>query len=64
MQMNFVDLTSPGETGWPKQFDRRYLPPNELVQHVHDILSQVRAEGDDALVDLIRRFDKAEMTPK
>src|ERR1700678_678269 len=64
MQMNFVDLTSLGETGWPKKFDRRYLPPDELVQHVHDILSQVRAEGDDALVDLIRRFDKAEMTPK
>jgi histidinol dehydrogenase len=64
MQMNFVDLTSPSETGWPKQFDRRYLPPNELVQHVHDILSRVRAEGDDALVDLIRRFDKTEMTPK
>jgi histidinol dehydrogenase len=64
MQMNFVDLTSPSETGWPKQFDRRYLPPNELVQHVNDILSQVRAEGDNALVDLIRRFDKAEMTPK
>ena len=64
MQMNFVDLTSPSETGWPKQFDRRYLPPNELVQHVHDILSRVRAEGDDALFDFIRRFDKAEMTPK
>jgi histidinol dehydrogenase len=64
MQMNFVDLTTPSETGWPKQFDRRYLPPNELVQHVHDILSRVRAEGDDALFDFIRRFDKAEMTPK
>jgi histidinol dehydrogenase len=64
MQMNFVDLTPPSETAWPKQFDRRYLPPNELVQHVHDILSRVRAEGDDALFDFIRRFDKAEMTPK
>ena len=64
MQMNFVDLTSPGETGWPKQFDRRYLPPNELVQHVHEILSRVRAEGDDALVDFIRRFDKIQLAAK
>ncbi|HEY4814359.1 MAG TPA: histidinol dehydrogenase [Chthoniobacterales bacterium] len=62
--MNFVDLTSPGETGWPKQFDRRYLPPNELVQHVHEILSRVRAEGDDALVDFIRRFDKIQLAAK
>jgi histidinol dehydrogenase len=64
MQMNFVDLTSPGETGWPKQFDRRYLPPNELVQHVHEILSRVRAEGDDALVDFIHRFDKIQLPTK
>ena len=64
MQMNFVDLTSPGETGWPKQFDRRYLPPNELVQHVHEILSRVRAEGDDALVDFMRRFDKIQLAAR
>ena len=64
MQMNFVDLTSPSETGWPKQFDRRYLPPNELVQHVHEILSRVRAEGDDALVDFMRRFDKIQLAAR
>jgi histidinol dehydrogenase len=62
MQMNFVDLTSRGETDWRKTFDRRYLPSNELVQKVHDILSRVRNEGDAALIDFIRRFDKTELT--
>jgi len=64
MQMNFVDLTSQGETAWRKEFDRRYLPSNELVQQVQDILSFIRAEGDSALVDFIHRFDKTEMTSK
>ena len=64
MEMNSVDLTSQGETEWRKTFDRRYLPSNELVQKVHDILSRVRNEGDAALIDFIRRFDKTELTPK
>jgi len=64
VQMNFVDLTSQDETEWRKEFDRRYLPSNELVQQVHDILSRVRAEGDSALVDFVRRFDKTQLTAK
>src|SRR3984957_9542269 len=63
-QMNFIDLGSEGETAWRKRFDRRYLPPNQIVQQVQDILSRVRAEGDVALVECIRRFDKVEMTAK
>jgi histidinol dehydrogenase len=62
--MNFIDLTSEGETAWRKRFDRRYLPSHQLVQQVQAILSRVRAEGDVALIDFIRRFDKAEMTAK
>ena len=64
VQMNFVDLTSQGETEWRKEFDRRYLPSNELVQQVHEILSQVRTAGDAALVDFIRRFDKTQLAAK
>jgi histidinol dehydrogenase len=64
VQMNFIDLTSEGETAWRKRFDRRYLPSNQLVQQVQAILSRVRAEGDVALIDFIRQFDKAEMTAK
>jgi histidinol dehydrogenase len=64
MQMNFVDLTSQGETAWRKEFDRRYLPSNELIQQVHDILSGIRANGDAALVDFIQRFDKTQLTAK
>ena len=63
-QMNFVDLTSQGETAWRKEFDRRYLPSNELIQQVHDILSGIRANGDAALVDFIQRFDKTQLTAK
>jgi histidinol dehydrogenase len=62
--MNFVDLTSQGETEWRKEFDRRYLPSNELVQQVHEILSRVRTAGDAALVDFIRRFDKTRLAAK
>ncbi len=60
--MDFIDLTSEGETAWRKRFDRRYLPSNQLVQQVQAILSRVHAEGDVALIDFIRQFDKAEMT--
>ena len=64
VQMNFVDLTSQGETAWRKEFDRRYLPSNELIQQVHDILSGIRANGDAALLDFIQRFDKTQLTAK
>jgi histidinol dehydrogenase len=64
VQMNFVDLTSQGETAWRKEFDRRYLPSNELIQQVHDILSGIRVNGDAALVDFIQRFDKTQLTAK
>jgi histidinol dehydrogenase len=64
VQMNFVDLTSQSETAWRKEFDRRYLPSNELIQQVHDILSGIRANGDAALLDFIRRFDKTQLTAK
>ena len=64
VQMNFVDLTSHGETAWRKEFDRRYLPSNELIQQVHDILAGIRATADSALVDFIQRFDKTQLTAK
>jgi histidinol dehydrogenase len=64
VQMNFVDLTSRGEAEWRKEFDRRYRPSNELVQQVHEILSRVRAEGDAALVEFVRRFDKVKLAAK
>jgi histidinol dehydrogenase len=64
VQMNFVDLTSQDEGAWRKDFDRRYLPSNELIQQVHDILSRIRADGDAALADFVHRFDKNQMTAK
>jgi histidinol dehydrogenase len=62
--MKFIDITSLDGTDWRRHFDRRYLPSNQLVQQVQEILSRVRAEGDAALIDFIRRFDKTEMTEK
>jgi len=62
VQMNFVDLASQDETAWRKEFDRRYLPSNDLIQQVHDILSRIRADGDAALIDFIQRFDKTHLT--
>jgi len=64
VRMNFIDLTSKDETGWRNRFDRRYLPSNQLVQQVQEILGRVRAGGDAALVDFVRRFDKVEMAPE
>jgi histidinol dehydrogenase len=60
--MNFIDLTLEDEATWRSRFERRYLPPTQLVQQVQEILSQVRAAGDAALVDFIGRFDKTEIT--
>ena len=59
--MKFIDLTSTAETSWGSQFDRRYTPPNQLVQQVAEILGRVRLEGDAALLDFIRRFDGVEL---
>ena len=60
--MNFIDLTSEDEAAWRTRFDRRYLPSTQLVQQVQQILADVRAGGDVALLDFIRRFDKTELT--
>jgi histidinol dehydrogenase len=62
--MKFVDLTSPSETEWRKEFDRRYVPPSQLVEQVREILSRVRVGGDSALVDFIHRFDKTQLSPR
>jgi histidinol dehydrogenase len=62
--MKFIDLSAVTEDRWGSQFNRRYLPSDHLVKQVADILSRIRAEGDAALIDFIRRFDCPGMESK
>jgi histidinol dehydrogenase len=62
--MKFIDLSAVTEDRWGNQFNRRYLPSDHLVKQVADILSRIRAEGDAALIDFIRRFDCPGMESK
>jgi histidinol dehydrogenase len=42
---------------------RRGMGP-AVAQQVHDILAEVRERGDEAVLDLTERFDKAELAPE
>src|SRR5258705_4201091 len=55
--MKFIDLTSEESTTETTELDRRYFPADRLIQQVREILDQVRAGGDQALLQLVERFD-------
>jgi len=65
------------QTGIVKQYTTQTLPPDwfrrqqadqkataELEENVRAIISQVKAEGDKALIEFALKFDKAELTFK
>src|SRR5258708_25932040 len=55
--MKFIDLPSEESTTETTELDRRYFPADRLIQQVREILDQVRAAGDQALLQLVERFD-------
>src|SRR5260221_5273917 len=55
--MKFIDLTSEESTAETAELDRRYFPSDHLIQQVREILDQVRVGGDQALLQLVEKFD-------
>ncbi len=62
--MKILSHTDPGYAAFVRRLKRRALPEAGVRDLVADIIAQVAAKGDDALVSLTRRFDNAALTPK
>jgi len=59
--MNIISTTG---QAWQKLCTRQVLPKRHVEERVRQILSDVRQNGDDALLRYTRRFDKVRLTPK
>ncbi|MDP3850064.1 MAG: histidinol dehydrogenase [Luteolibacter sp.] len=62
--MKILSHSAPGYTTFVRRLNRRALPESGVRDLVADIIAQVSAKGDDALVTLTKRFDNAALTPK
>src|SRR5258708_14597004 len=61
--MKFIDLTCEECTNETAELDRRYFPSDHLIQQVREILDQVRVGGDQALLQLVEKFDHTLLSP-
>ena len=59
--MQVIDLRSERFEEWKHLLNRRYLPAAELIQQVTAILTDVRRNGDRALLELSKRFDQVDL---
>jgi histidinol dehydrogenase len=62
--MKTLSHTDPGYAAFVRRLKRRALPEAGVRDLVAEIIAQVAAKGDDALVTLTKRFDNASLTPK
>jgi histidinol dehydrogenase len=62
--MKILSHTDPGYAAFVRRLNRRALPEAGVRDLVAEIIAQVAAKGDDALVTLTKRFDSAVLTPK
>jgi histidinol dehydrogenase len=62
--MKILSHTDPGFASFVRRLNRRALPEAGVRDLVTDIIAQVAAKGDDALVTLTKRFDSATLTTK
>jgi histidinol dehydrogenase len=46
-----------------REFSGRHFAPTTLTAQVSEIIEEVRADGDDAVIRLTERFDHAELAP-
>ena len=60
--MKILSHTDPGYPTFVRRLNRRALPEAGVRDLVSDIIAQVAAKGDDALVSLTKRFDNAQLT--
>ena len=62
--MKILSHLDPGYAPFVRRLNRRALPETGVRDLVAEIISQVAAKGDEALVTLTKRFDGAALTPK
>jgi histidinol dehydrogenase len=62
--MKFIDLHDDQTGQWKSLLSRRYTPEAKLSSQVSTILSEVRRQGDQALIEYARRFDHVELSPQ
>jgi histidinol dehydrogenase len=62
--MKILCYNDPGYPAFVRRLNRRALPEDGVRELVADIIAQVAAKGDDALVTLTKRFDGADLNRK
>jgi histidinol dehydrogenase len=62
--MKVIDLRAEQTSQWQSLLCRRYTPDEKLISQVSTILSGVRRQGDQALIEFARRFDHVDFTPE
>ncbi len=62
--MKILSHSDPGFAPFVRRLNRRALPVAGVRDLVTEIISQVAAEGDEALIQLTKRFDGATLTKK
>jgi histidinol dehydrogenase len=59
--MKILSHTDPGYTAFVRRLNRRALPEAGVRELVAEIIAQIAAKGDEALIAYTRRFDGAEL---
>jgi len=62
--MKILSHRDPGYASFIQRLNRRALPEAGVRDLVAEIIAQVAAKGDEALVTFTKRFDSAVLTPK
>lgn len=62
--MKILSHTDPGYVSFVRRLNRRAIPESGVRDLVAEIIGQVAARGDEALVELTKRFDNARLTPR
>lgn len=62
--MKILQYTDKGFDAFVKRLNRRAIPQDGVRDLVSDIISQVATRGDQALIDLTKRFDGAAISTK
>jgi histidinol dehydrogenase len=62
--MKILSHTDPGYAAFVRRLNRRALPESGVRELVAEIIAQVAAKGDEALVALTKRFDSAQLTAR
>jgi histidinol dehydrogenase len=61
--MKIMDLRNDAAKEWKRILSRHYSPEQKLVDQVAAILSEVKQNGDIALIDYAKRFDRVQFEP-